>query len=523
MVLAIKIKDDINIPQTAQADFSFGFDYFNAQNQIRSIFSISNDLKFDIFQKSIFENFTFNPWQTIKAYNLYYLANSQYISNKLQLIKSYNLNLISSDPSVTDEKLIPLENQLNYFGFNIKKYPTKAQFKILNDLKKNNIIESYWIEGDTSVASEINPISINPIVATNLNTSTIAQNLEINDFEKDFNYELIQNRGAKADIICFEEDATDDIATINQSNIYLNNFPSNAASFSFLGAIGQNGNYQHQINTLQILFAKPPLNQTFFHLNGICPEANIKFLSVKPMAINNYMGKIRRNLTEISLNPLKNSILFFEFETDIPLKINRKVSSAGRFPITIYPEINTRLTELTKLNNFIILEGSGNMNIDFDKIEKAPWNITKGTKYNNLSENNPSIIMVGGVEKGNDNVFKKNGDTNICKSIDVLMYTNLLVKDKENNPIRYSGSSGAVAVTAGIIAYLQGRAIQEMSDPETGGLATGFNRTKGVFSIDIIKKLFRKTFKKDFAEGILLTPFTLEELWQESQKIINTV
>ena len=127
--------------------------------------------------------------------------------------------------------------------------------------------------------------------------------------------------------------------------------------------------------------------------------------------------------------------------------------------------------------------------------------------------------MVGGVEKGINQVFKKDVDSNICKSIDVLMYTNILLKNRENRPFRYSGSSGAVAVAAGIIAYLQGRAIQEMLNPASEGLITGFNRTKGIFSMDLIKKLFQRTFKKGFGAGILFTPFTLEELWQESKKI----
>lgn len=517
MVLAIKIKDNINVFGLSLSKFNLGFGYIQAQDEIRSIFNINNDVDFDTFQNSIFNNFEFNPAKMIKAYNLYYLANSLEISKKILDTQAFNFNQITTSSTVTDMNLLPLENQLNYFGFNIKKYPNKSQFLVLNDLKTQNIIESYWIEGDTSLPIISKTVSLPPLNPTVANALQNDLTNVINDYEKDLDYKLLNNRGLGATIIDFEEDATSDILIINNSNIFLKNFSEDFSTISFIGN-NRNGDFGHQIFTFQVLFAQPDTNEKRFQVNGICPKVNTVISSLKPLLHDDYMASIRNNLTEIQNLNMQNAILLFEFETDINPK--KRKSPNGRFPVTIYPEINNRLEELVKMKNLIILQGSGNIGIDFDALTNAPWEFKTGAKYNNLKINNPNIIMVGGVKKDFNGVFQKIESSNTSKSMDVLMYSDILLMNLKNIPKRYGGSSAAVAVCAGIVAYLQGRALQGAGNsPE--GLPSGIDNTKRVLTVKIIKALFQKTFNKERSAGVLLSPFKLEELWIECQKELN--
>lgn len=517
MVLAIKIRDNIRANRRTVSPITFGENYFDAINSINSIFNIFDDLSFSNFANNIFTNFN-----CLRAYNLYYLADSNIIAETLITQVSYNTNSISADPAITPESLPVVENLLNHFGFEITKYPNKGQFAILENLKNTGIIDYYWIEGDTHLPLIIKPINytLMPEPSVEINNAGLLMqqenNVTVNDFERDLKISNSINRGLGATIITFEEDATDDIAFLRESTQLLSEFLGNSVFAKIIGQVNRTGKFDHQISTLVSIFGKnsATITQPKLHFNGIATDANVIISSVKPIPVNgDYMAVVRKKITEIKSNNIVNGILLLEFEVDIYNGNSKK--AIGRYPISIFNDITRMLSYMTSQNNTIVVMGSGNMGVNFDKLKNPPWASVK-TKYNDLSKNDSSIIMVGATQNNNTDfvanigTLSEENTNNISASLDVYMYTDFAIIGLNNQLMRYGGTSASVALVAGIIAFLQGKTTQN---------AGGNNKP---VSTKIIKQVFKNTFlkKMKFPKNVL-TPITLENLWIECQKVMQ--
>ena len=215
---------------------------------------------------------------------------------------------------------------------------------------------------------------------------------------------------------------------------------------------------------------------------------------------------------------IKNTILLIEFVTNIYDKENTVIPKAS-LPVSVYKDINEQLVTLAKAKNFIVIEGAGNMGINFDKaneLKDTVWNSDK-MSYNNLSINNPYVMMIGATRMENG-VFVFI-DTNMSDNFDAYMYTEYQIFGKDDSITSYGGTSGAVAVTAGIVTYLQGKAIQEITSQNLDGLIDERFRIKEPLTVETIKKAFKNTFKKCSENGTILTPTTISNLWEECKNV----
>ena len=519
MILSVKIKDNIRVSNEKARDIAFGGNYFEAQNLIKDIFNINDDINFEIFANKIFDNFKFSKKVSNKTYNLYYLSDPIKIANTQLKLHRTNSNYTSSNPAPLEENLLPLVNYLNFFGFVIAKFPTKSQFSILNKLKESDIIESYWIEGKTF---QPKPNSTDNLLINSLTAQTTVegQGLTLNQFENDLQFNHLKNRGLGATIIIFEESATNDLSVISGYNSCLKNFNNNNLSISTVGLFEEDVSIKHQLKTLVTLFSKNNENQIIdnFELNGICPEANLIIASVFPLGEEDYLGKIRQILVELNNSEIRNTILLFEFVTNIYDKENTVIPKTT-LPVSVYKDINEQLVTLAKSKNFIVIEGAGNIGINFDKaneLKDTVWNSDK-MSYNNLSINNPYVMMIGATRMENG-VFVFI-DTNMSDNFDAYMYTEYQIFGKDDSITSYGGTSGAVAVTAGIVTYLQGKAIQEITSQNLNGLIDERFRIKKPLTVEIIKKAFENTFKKYSGNGTILTPTTIANLWEECKNV----
>jgi hypothetical protein len=520
MILSIKLKDNIHISREKSRNIFFGGAYFEAQDLIKDIFKIDQHTQFEFFVNSILNIFILNKTVLNKAYNLYYLANPKAIANSLLKSHLFNTNLASSNSAGIEDGLLPLVNYLNYFGFDIEKFPTVIQFFILERLKKKGIIESYWIEGKAFKPNLENPATLlHNNIPPQINVDE--QEIILNEFEKDLQYSQFKNRGLGATIITVEDSATRDLSIISNYNSHLQGFDGDNFPVSFIGSFEEETELKHQLKTLVTLFSQKSeiQNNDNFQLNGICPEANLIIISVNPLEKNDYLGKIRRILVELNDSEIRNAVLLFEFVTNIFDKTDTVIPKTT-LPLSVYKDINEQLVLLARAKNFIIIEGAGNMGINFDVINKLKdtiWNSNK-CSYNNLSINNPDVMMIGATRKemNGEFIFK---DTNICDNFDAYMYTDFQIFGKDDLKVSFGGTSGAVALTAGIVTYLQGRAIQEMASPNLDSLIDGRKKLKKPFTVGIIKKAFENTFKKNLKIGVILTPITLENLWNECKNL----
>jgi hypothetical protein len=520
MILSIKIKDNIHISREKGREINFGGVYFEAQGLIKDVLKIDQDTKFEIFANAIFDNFKLSKKASNKAYNLYYHADPMKIAKSLIKIDDFNTNYTRSNPAPMEDGLLSMDNYLNYFGFAIAKFPTKAQFAILNGLKASNIIENYWIEGET-FQPDIDGTNLQTVNRSVIPNNLDGPSLTLNQFEIDLNYNQLKKRGAGATIITFEESATNDLSIISGYNTHLQGIDNNSLSVSTIGFFEEEIGIRHQLQTLVTLFSKNNGNQIIddFELNGICPEANLIITSVFPLGDNDYLGKIRQILVELLNSELKNAVLLFEFVTNIYDKKDKSIVKTT-LPASVYKDINKQLTLLARAKNFIVIEGAGNLGINFDnanKLNETIWN-SDHLNYNNLSINNPFVMMIGAtcLDINGKFVFS---NTNMSENFDAYMYTEYKTFGKDDLLTSFGGTSGAVAVAAGIVTYLQGRAIQEMTSPNLDGQIDERFRIKKPFTVKNIKKAFENTFKKNLNQGILLTPTTIEALWEECKKI----
>ena len=333
------------------------------------------------------------------------------------------------------------------------------------------------------------------------------------------------NRGLGATIVSFEESATDNIDTIQKSSTLLTNFSSQAAFLPSVGSVSRAGNLEHQINTLVTIFAKniEPLNVNEFQYDGIAPESNIVIISVKPINNNDYMGTVRRKLIDFQKLHFKNAILLFEFEADI-YKGKRKIA-IGRYPVAIFKDISRMLSYMVSQDNIIVVMGSGNMGIDFDKLKSPPWSFSTNT-YHDLSKKNDSLIMVGAAQIDNNGGFMANigsldneNTNNISANLDVYMFTDFAIRGFNNELLRYGGTSASVAIIAGIIAFLQGKALPSFQDND---LPVPNPQLKMPLTTAMIKRVFKNTFLKDaqYPKNVL-SPTTLAQLWEECQNVMQ--
>ena len=523
MILTIKLKDDIRVNSNSASLFTLGDGYFQAVSSISGVFNNFNDTGFSAFANEIFNIFT-----PIRAFNSYHLADSIQIANTLieqdKLVKNYT----SSNPSTLNSPLKAPENLLNYFGFEVVNYPSESQFSVLEILKTNNTIDFYWIEDKTGPFKEIINLPNQEYSNTpKFQASIFQKGVEINELEIDLKLSEFNNRGKGATLIIFEQDATNDSAKIKKASDYLNQFNKKSILASIVGKPVDDSAITHQIKTLATIFSKPPLSPTdsTFSINGIAPETQIVIVSVNPFdSPISYMEIVRQRLWNIEKLKLKNAILLFEFETDV-FKENSEFS-IGTYPISIYPDITNFLTYQSNQNNLISLTGSGDSGINFENVINAPW-IDNKLKYNDLTKNIPSILTVGATKKDLENKFIATTSTdgenqntantnNISKNLDVYMYRDFSVVGVNNTKVAFGGTSSSVAVMAGIIAFLQGKALLKNTELKQ------LSRNVTPITTNLLKQVFKNTFIKKIAfPNNVLTPTSLKTLWEECQRLVK--
>ena len=535
MVLSIKLRDNIFVPQTIidSGKYLFGLDYSAGQNVIRSFNLTKDETSFDIFFTKILNLFKPNL-----VFNLYHLVNSVELAEATLLNDYYNKNIIATVPFPTSEMFRSTDNFLSYFGFEIVKYPSKNQFDELVALKAQHIITHFWIEGNTqqiqSVAkkrrsnSKLIPVSYDrDITQTQFQTIVNPNSPQISttDSIQNLAFENLPKRGAGATIISIEEDATDNRDKLS-IGVNTAHFSDGSASFGILGK-PRFGN-EHQINTLRTLYGD---SKGFF--KGISPYANLIVCSLdymdpsaslndnfvkKKTNVVNIISQIRKNLFTVYKQNFQNAILLFEFETWIPF--SKKLNDGEYFPTAIIYDIEKWFSSLSKEGNIIVTCPSGNKSNDFDHLKTTPWKI-RPLEYVDLTEKNLPFILVGATEVENGN-FKVSKATNYGKNLDVYMYTNFKVAQN----IFYIDTSGAVAVVAGIVAYLQGMALS------VGNLSSQNSAQPQKLTTKIIKDVFKNTFMKGFprdtqmdiisiTRGIINPTVTLEKLWAECEIILK--
>lgn len=501
MVLAIKLRDNIFVPQAIidKVGHLFGENYAAAQNAIRGIYPSNDDTSFNSFFNQIIG--LINP---SLIFNLYHLVDCKMIADELIADKNFNDNLLASDPNPNSVLRRPLTNYLNVFGFEIKKRPSKPIVLILKGLKFTKIIQEFWLEGETFQSNSLTSTSV-----------------KRNDYLKNLKYIDIPNRGAGASIIIIESDATDDLEKIGQE-VNIHNFEKGVVQFNRLGVMRFGS--EHQLLTLKTLYGNK--KNTF---DGLVPMANLVVSSLNKVPVQEQklltifkakkqylLNLLRSILVEIEAQEIQNAILLLEFETWIPLNSDEP-NTGELFPSYIIWDVKKRLNKLAKKRNIIVVGGVGNSHKNFDELSPDPSKNAQGYKYVDLNEKGLPFIMVGGIDKKCPNCdFTTSKDSNFGKNLDVYMYT--LFNLEEN--VQYGGTSGASAATAGIITYLQSKAlVKNQLSPNAKPLTT-----------EMIKEVFRLTFMQNFQKsnprglnetsvGLISTTTTLEDLWTKCEEL----
>lgn len=549
MVLAIKLHDNIFIPKSMidSGKHLLGLNYTLAQNKIKSLFPIDDGTKANRFIRDIFThikpNFTFN---------LYHLVDSLSISELLIANDEYNQNVRKTNPNPPLELLLPIENYLNYLGFEIAVFPTAPQLFILNLLKKVEIISEYWLEGETRPIDSSENTKNKDVFGEDVGEGfpSFAQNdfkplqqqapanpdINENNVLNNLDYDKFENRGEGATFIIIESDATNDLKKIGRK---VNVSHLNKKNTGFLDSFGEmSGGALHQLQTLITLYGNAERT-----IQGLAPETNLVVCSLQafggqsPVAddfINrkkNLLSLLRECLFKVLKSKTKNAILLLEFETSIPLN---KELAFENFPSYIISDVHKRLAEITNEHNTIVVGGVGNSSKNFNNLSPFPWKIKDGVQlidtqftYIDLTKREKSpIIMVAATEKMNNADFTIAESSNYGKEVDIYMYTNILMGDDIKT---FTGTSAASAVTAGIIAFLQGRTLSGITGNgilPASGLQNGRKLTT-----QIIKKVFENTFMSDFRRKIntplnleksgFIRKTTLEELWIQCEIELN--
>ncbi len=533
MKLSIKLQDIIWI-SAKESKITWSPNYDVARKSIEELFDMNSldNHPFEDFVTTIFK--TFKPKN---AHNLYYLADANLIVKNLIIDYEYN----TLNTQIIRFSDIPPINFLNFFGFEIDKIPTKKQVVVLEDLKKQNIVEYYWLENDIRmIEPKTNPrhqikksksyfidIEIYKDEIDIEIEANFSQSLNLTN-EQDYVLDLGLNknnekRGLGATIIDFEYDATDNLDLIRKNQYLKNLFPNT----KILGSMGQlsNNNLTHQDSTLTALFAKTPPNESF-KIFGLAPEANLIVCSLLPDSEKDLLKQfekrklklndiLRKKLVELGGDIYQNSILLFEFELDIITGPNPKVTENSVYPTVTYPaviipDVSEALLKLSNNNlnigqrgkNIISVVAAGNKNRNFDEDFKNKKNkaVFGNFTYTDLKIANPGFMMIG-VGKKNETTqkYEINKRYNNAGAIEAYFYDQI----KLQNMNVFEATSAATAIVAGIVAYLQGKALIETLN-------------KQPLTIDIFKKLVKKTFMKNFPNNVL-SPFNLKDLWQECE------
>lgn len=568
MVLAIKIRDNIFIPQAIidSGKHLLGLHFTVAQNNIKGLFTGNDESLFNDFFNKILKVF-----EPDLVFGLYHLVDSLNISELLIANNLHNQNVIATNPQPRPEMFLPIENYLNYLGFEIKNPPNLLQLGVLVALKSENIISEFWLEGETRQIKSSQDVDKKDVFEDDVIIgigSNFVQNefnplqqllpageaiLE-NDILKNLDFEKHENRGSGATIILIESDATGDLTVIDDK-VNIEHLKKLNAFDSF-GEMSKGG-HPHQFQTLITLYG-----DSTGDVKGLAPNANLVVCSLrniegfKPKDFinrkNDLLSRLRQNLFNTikkdrnnALNTpeqgRKNAILLLEFETLIPLGPLFQIESEY-FPSYIIYDVYKRLKEITNQQNTIVVGGVGNSSKDFNDLDPFPWKLTlkvksklklllkdKGYTYIDLTQKDLPFIMVAAVEKNENNSdFTITKESNYGKEMDVYMYTNFNVG---RNVDTFKGTSGASAATAGIIAFLQGRALSGFVGNSDLPSPTLPKRRK--LTIQIIKRVFERTFMKTFPRDIqtlithkttgLINKTTLEELWIECDKELKSL
>ena len=532
MILAIKIRDNILVHnKNRAASISFGNDYFNAQTKLNTVFKLSDTLSFTFFINQMAVLF---PQK--RGFALYHLADTIAVADSIIELDKHNKTILAGNPNPALDTLFPVSNCLNFFCFEIENYPAPLILDELVKIKreffgklqfqfKDNIIEYFWIFGDITTPDLISPSTLFPSPIISVGNSLLPADMPIinkNLFDTQLQLNDFRNRGQNITIIDIERDARNGIESLLPSS----QLPIKRNHGTFAQQQNDNPNvFNHQLKCLVSIFAKslPIDKNSNFELNGIAPEANIEFCSINPIDKPSYtLSKILQILTEIDKRKINNIVLLFEFVIEIPIPENH--NNPSNYPINIFKHITTTFFDRWAKSgrNITVVIGSGNDNLNFDIIENLPKPNAK--VYNDLSKNQPNIITVGGANII-DGVFTVDRNSAFSKNFDVYMYTNyatILDGDLQ----KFEGTSAAASLTAGIVAFLQSKALEEanllMPSPN--------KNIKSPLTTAMIKQVFKNTFMKNIKPAInpaidgfvdVLTPTTLKTLWEECQKVIK--
>jgi hypothetical protein len=550
MVLAVKLQDDIFIPQSVidSGLHLLGLNYSLAQNNIKGLFSTNNESKFKRFSTDILKNFEVNF-----MFNLYHLVDSLSISELLIANNLHNNTVRVSNPNPLPELLLPIENYLNYLGFIINDFPSEKQFIILNTLKRFKFISEYWIEGETKQIKTSHEVERNDVfddtipigvglpsfVQTHINPFQLElpENPDVlkENYLSNLNFENLENRGEGATIIIIEANATNDKDKIGKK-VNISHFQKHPESFDSFGEMS--GGNLHQLMTLITLYGNKE-----GQIVGLVPNANLVVCSLRHIPgfelenfinrKNNLLSLLRENLFKILKRNTENAILLLEFETIIPLGPDLNLESEN-FPSFIIYDICKRLGEITTQHNTIVVGGVGNLSKDFNNLDPIPWKLekptgklkdlkNKGFTYVDLTQKNLPFIMVSAVDKKTgDNDFTIEEEANYGKEMDVYMYTDFPMGTEIVN---FNGTSAASAATAGIIAFLQGKALSGIVG--NGDSPSSISPKKRKLTLQIIKKVFESTFMSDFPRNIqtsllhektgFIRKTTLKTLWENCE------
>ena len=522
MNLSIKLYDDILVTSSITS-ITLSPNYDKARNELKKIFNGMDEDTPTFSQFFAVISDTFNP---TFSYNLYYLVNASDIAKVIKkgcLEKKHKNDFRKVNLKNASNKVV---NFLNYFGFDINVYPTNEQLVVLQKLKERHIIEYYWVEGTAYPESDSSTqiLERKPVadfnreqnfisVGNNAQQATLRQ-IKKNRFIKDFNMDSIKNRGLGAKIIILEKYATDKIERLSKNKNLNKKFTKNGVVVSINNELNEftrsDNQIIHQIQTLLTLFASADETNPN---DGIVPEADavlggINISDVSQNTLNITMAEIRKLLFKVNNPRFKNAILLFEFIMDVPIS----ESGTESHPIVVVPDILEIINSMTKNENIIAVGGVGNNSTPYDQLESGIWTL-EGLKYTDLSKNIPSFIMIGASVFDEDvDSFVIEQTSNRSKNFDAYIYTDFFVGFPKDD-IFFTGTSGAGAVAAGIVTYLQGNAIQK-NRKKVRRVAMS---KQPFITTRIIKQLFKQNFMKGFPNKIL-TPTTLQKLWTDAQR-----
>lgn len=521
MILSIKLQDKVFVT-TSNKQVRWSPNYDVARGSIESIFKIdpSNSKKFDFIISKVFEHFS-----TSDAYNLYYLADAILVVENLINSPKNNYSTLNVNIEINNTPV----NFLNFFGFEIDEFPNNKQLKILRELKKNNLIEYYWIEEEfqkissasTKIDSDYKPIQNDPKneIKTGFDFSMPLDLFTEQDYIKELQINNVQNRGKGSSIIDFEYIASDNLDVLKRTT-YLKKL----TNVNFVGSVGEISQttilkeLQHQVNTLTILFADTPIEERN-KIPGLVPEAKFAIFSLtnqieklnKSIPLQEETSKIRINnlvrkyLAEMG-NEYRNSILLLEFEMQFFLS----KSLSKTLPIVVCKDIVDVLNK-NKDKNIIAITAAGNQDINFDTFyerEITSRRRYKDFNYIDLKTPNPGFIMIGATTKNRSGKYIIDKDRskkcNFGGGIEAYFYDSIDLRPQNfinQTGKLFEGTSPAAAIAAGIVTYLQGKALEQSQGAKP-------------ISVDFVKKLFKNTFMKNFPLEAL-SPISLENLWKE--------